>query len=110
MSQVVSRRVLQSKFPHLVPLFDSLYLDHNKVYFHHANGKLDLIHQYEGYAQGCPLSPCFAPFVLGKFLQELNRDLAKQVKARQTKKDPGDSGTAAFFDDANAPLIYEDIY
>eukprot|EP00957_Ditylum_brightwellii_P054227 4106572-Ditylum_brightwellii.AAC.3 len=84
--------------------------DHNKVYFRHANGKLDLIHQQRGYAQGCPLSACFASFVFGELLFDINKDLVKRVHKRRSRKDPGEAENVAFFDDANAPLLYEDSY
>eukprot|EP00957_Ditylum_brightwellii_P045189 3425944-Ditylum_brightwellii.AAC.1 len=56
MSRERLRLLLQHKFPHLIPLMASLYCHHNKVYFKHTDGTLNLIKQIEGFAQGCPLS------------------------------------------------------
>eukprot|EP00957_Ditylum_brightwellii_P020399 1538452-Ditylum_brightwellii.AAC.1 len=94
MSRKKLRNILHSKFPHLVPLFDSLYCKANKVYFRHSDGTLDLIYQVEGYAQGCPLSAVFAALVLGELLLDIDKDLLLRCKNRMNRIDCGFSESA----------------
>eukprot|EP00957_Ditylum_brightwellii_P131306 10014688-Ditylum_brightwellii.AAC.1 len=56
MSREKCRQILKDKFPHFVCLFDSLYKQANKVWVRKADGTIKEFLQYEGYAQGCPLS------------------------------------------------------
>eukprot|EP00957_Ditylum_brightwellii_P102245 7794299-Ditylum_brightwellii.AAC.1 len=110
MSRRKLRVVLKAKFPHLLPLFNSLYLKHNRVYYRHADGHVDFIAQVKGYAQGCPLSAFFASMVLGELLVDLNKDLRQRCERRQHRCNSGYSETIGFFDDTNTFLLIEDVH
>ena len=111
MSRKRLRKILRKKFPHLVPLYDALYMKHGLVYFRHADGTVDFITQVEGCTQGCPLGAVFSSLVLGELLLSLNEDLKDRCRNRTNKHgDKGFTETVAFFDDNNIVILLEDVF
>eukprot|EP00957_Ditylum_brightwellii_P097433 7420947-Ditylum_brightwellii.AAC.1 len=72
MSQEKCRKILSKKFPNLLCLFDALYKRANKVHVRKEDDTLETFLQFEGFAQGCPLSGVFSASVLGDLLKHLN--------------------------------------
>ena len=116
MSRIVCRAILFEHFPHLVPLFDSIYKRANKVFIRNLDGSISTILQIEGFAQGCPLSSVLAALVLGELLKKLNRLQKERAQSRNPfphlSPDSTDNDIAeflAYIDDANIVLPIVDV-
>jgi hypothetical protein len=89
----------------LLPFFDLLYYTPNTCWHkspdtHHAN-----FPQWEGFAQGCPLSGAFSDLVLAMVLQPINHEL-QQRHHQSTIPSPA---TLSYHDDTSIVLPYTDI-
>jgi hypothetical protein len=89
----------------LLPFFDLLYATPNTCWHkspdsHHAN-----FPQWEGFAQGCPLSGAFSDLVLSMVLQPINHEL--QQRHFQSIIPP--PATLSYHDDTSIVLPYTDI-
>jgi hypothetical protein len=89
----------------LLPFFDLLYAMLNTCWHkspdsHHAN-----FPQWEGFAQGCPLSSAFSDLVLSMVLQPINHEL-QQCYFQSIIPPPA---TLSYHDDTSIVLPYTDI-
>jgi hypothetical protein len=92
-------------FHPLVPLFDLLYADANACWYLMPDSFWDSFRQFEGFAQGCPLSPVFASLVLDIVLCQLNSELATLSTSRHTRR----TNTLSYLDDTTCFLSFPDI-
>eukprot|EP00957_Ditylum_brightwellii_P176018 13403334-Ditylum_brightwellii.AAC.2 len=108
MSRRKCREYIRHRFPHLLPLFDSLYKRSTKVHVVREDGTHQYIIQGEGFAQGCPLSSVFATLVLGELLKELRTSHLQRIT---TAHRPPSSYAEAlcYIDDGNIILDHADV-
>ena len=93
------------QFSCLLPLFDLLYDDTNACWFLTPDSLWSSFQQFEGFAQGCPLSPVFAALVLHLVLTCINQDIADRTNARHLCC----SDSLSYHDDTNQFLRYLDL-
>ena len=109
MSREKCRQILLGKFPHLVALFDALYKWANKVFVCKADGTLKVFLQFEGFAQGCPLSGMLAALVLGDLFKYINKEQSKHATLLSNPQEAINkliSKIIAFIDDTNIVLSH----
>lgn len=117
MSRRRCHKILRRCFPHLLPVFDCLYKQANKIWYIRANGTKECILQVEGFAQGCPLSLFFAALVLGDLLQKLSDRFKTRAASRReaeiyVKTNNGVRGLCnpvAYVDDGYIVPVFEDV-
>jgi hypothetical protein len=113
MFNAISRQACRQQLslnPHLQPLlpfFDLLYSNPNTCWHKSPLTHFDNFLQWEGFAQGCPLSGAFADIVLATILQPLNQQLQERLQQRNEPFPP--PTTLSYHDDTSAVLPYEDI-
>jgi hypothetical protein len=95
------------KLQPLLPFFDLLYANPNTCWHKSPINHFDNFPQWEGFAQGCPLSGAFADIVLATVLQPLNQQLQARVRQRHKSQPP--PVTLSYHDDTSIVLPYEDI-
>jgi hypothetical protein len=69
-----------SKLQPLLPFFDLLYANPNTCWHKSPINHYDNFPQWEGFAQGCPLSGAFADIVLALVLRPINLQLQHRIK------------------------------
>jgi hypothetical protein len=89
----------------LLPLFDLLYDQPNACWFRTPSSAWDSFQQFEGFAQGCPLSPCFAALAFFVILLQINKETAQRTTARGQPR----TDSLSYHDDTQHPLRYADI-
>jgi hypothetical protein len=91
----------------LLPFFDLLYSNPNTCW--HKSPQTHFAHfpQWEGFAQGCPLSGAFLDLVLAMVLQPINTKLRQRHESRQHHTPP--PTTLSYHDDTSVILPYDDI-
>jgi hypothetical protein len=84
-SREAYRSVLKNHktFCALVPFFDTPHPSDNVCWHREPVDAFSTFSQAEGFAQGCPLSPFFASFVLHVLLTDLNKEPRDRSKKRQ---------------------------
>jgi hypothetical protein len=109
-SRQACRHQLLAKYPALQPLlpfFDLLYSNPNTCWHKSPTMHFDNFPQWEGFAQGCPLSGAFSDLVLTLVLQPLNEELHARHSHRQSDTPP--PITLSYHDDTSIVIPYEDI-
>jgi hypothetical protein len=96
-----------TKLQPLLPFFDLLYANPNTCWHKSPINHFDHFPQWEGFAQGCPLSGAFADIVLAMVLQPLNEQLQTRIRKRKETQPP--PVTLSYHDDTSIVLPYEDI-
>ena len=92
-------------FSCLLPLSDLLYDDANACWFLTPDSMWSSFHQFEGFAQGCPLSPVFAALGRHLILPDINADIAARTTARRLRR----SDSLSYHDDTNHFLRHLDL-
>jgi hypothetical protein len=111
MFNAISRQACRyqlSQFPTLRPLlpfFDLLYSNPNTCWHKSPESHFAHFPQWEGFAQGCPLSGAFSDLVLTMVLQPINDEL----KLRHLGSPIPPPVTLSYHDDTSIVLPYEDI-
>jgi hypothetical protein len=111
MFNAISRQACRyqlSKFPTLqplIPFFDLLYSNPNTCWHKSPDKHFDHFPQWEGFAQGCPLSGAFSDLVLAMVLQPINEELQQRHHASNIPPPV----TLSYHDDTSIVLPYEDI-
>jgi hypothetical protein len=96
-----------SKLQPLLPFFDLLYANPNTCWHKSPINHYDNFPQWEGFAQGCPLSGAFADIVLALVLRPINLQLQHRIKQRNNNEPP--PVTLSYHDDTSIVLPYDDI-
>jgi hypothetical protein len=113
MFNAISRQACRfqlTKYPSLQPLlpfFDLLYSNPNTCWHKSPTKHFDNFPQWEGFAQGCPLSGAFSDLVLTMVLQPINEELQARHKSRKIDSPP--PVTLSYHDDTSIVIPYEDI-
>ena len=107
--------VIRIHFPELLPLTTLFYEDANTVHHKWHDGSWRRIQMREGVAQGCPLSPLLASFVVARLLAPIDALLRERAAARLAAGDPADdtyggiSHLLSYVDDISTCVYLPDL-
>jgi len=110
------REIIAHEFPHLLPFTNMIYEDYHTAKFKDESNTWQQFEVYEGFTQGCPLSPLFAGIVLTHILQKINQELLERASSRLQNNQLHDDGRGgepiimAYVDDTNCLLPIEDVH
>ena len=114
-SMVKARDLIYTHFPHLLPLFDSLYYHPSKCWYRDPTGARAFFLRQEGSSQGCPFAAFLACLVLHDILNPIANSLRQRANIRKANNDTSDDGYGgigilmAYIDDCTASLHYDDL-
>ena len=114
-SMVRARDLIFKHFPHLLPLFDTLYYSPTKCWYRDPTGARHHFLRQEGSSQGCPFAAFLACLVLHEVIQPLSTKLAQRAHTRKRLDGANDDGLGSlavimtYIDDCTASVHYDDL-
>jgi hypothetical protein len=107
--------VIRIHFPELLPLTTLFYEEANTVHHKWHDGTWRRIQMRKGVAQGCPLSPLLASFVVARLLAPIDSLLCERAAAWLAAGDPADdtygriSHLLSYVDDISTCVYLPDL-
>ena len=114
-SMVKAREIIHTHFPHLLPLFDTLYYDDTKCWYRQPDGNRAHILRREGSSQGCPFAAFLACLVLDDIIKQIDTELHSRATSRKNSNCASDDGLGtraivmSYIDDTTVSIGYQDL-